>query len=432
MNKLIFPLILVGMLAVGCSEEKGQKGEEPDVPGTETESYKDVEPLEPLSRWESESKDDDDLSGLLNFAYDLNSNFVADYDNLWGATPNHKGNYSFSPLSISVFLSAVSQSVDGHARQEICDTLGISSANAASLNNKLIRYFLGKEEGAEIHIANSVWHVNSFPILDSYKSRMAEFFGAPVNELDLYSEKSVEVLNSWCSDKTHEMIPEVFTKAPEVDFLVANALYFSADWMLPFDEKNTAKETFHGTESETEVDLMHRPSTILKYSKIDGTEYTCLSLCEGVDMDIVLPAAGTDMNEFGKKLGSILAELMLYQETKDLDFYLPRFKESHEAMIIDNLRALGFPDYDMSAVEMTGSISHPLKADGAFVKHKTALDVKEEGVKLAAVTVGGWDGSPGETPEYEKVTMRVDRPFYYVIRDYQTGIVLMIGRVCNL
>lgn len=432
MKKSIFPFILVGMLAVGCSEEKGPKGDEPDVPGTETKLYQDVEPLEPLSRWDSEAGEEAELDALNDFAYRLNSNFVADYDNLWGKAPDHKGNYSFSPLSISVFLSAVSQSVDGQARQDICEMLGIAPEDAASLNNKLIRYLLGKDHGAEVHIANSVWHVSQFPILDSYKSRMAELFGAPVNELDLYSEESKDIINSWCSDKTHGMIPEVFIEAPNVDFLIANTLYFSADWMFPFDEKNTAKETFHGTEGDMKVDMMHRPCTFLSYSKVDGTEYTRLSLSEGVDMDIIMPVAGTDMAEFGKTLDRTLVKLEEAKETKDLDFYLPRFKEERGALIIDNLRALGFPNYDMSTLEMTGSASHPLLADGAFVMHKTALDVKEEGVKLAAVTVGGWFGSPGETPEYEKVTMRVDRPFYYVIRDYQTGIVLMIGRVCNL
>ena len=115
MKKTIFPFILVGMLAVGCSEEKGQQGEEPDVPGTETKLYKDVEPLVPLSYWTSETGEEAELDALNDFAYRLNSNFVADYDNLWGKAPDHKGNYSFTPLSISVFLSAVSQSVDGQA-----------------------------------------------------------------------------------------------------------------------------------------------------------------------------------------------------------------------------------------------------------------------------------------------------------------------------
>lgn len=432
MKKSIFPFILVGLLAVGCSEEKGPKGEEPDVPGTETKLYQDVEPLEPLSRWDSEAGEEADLNALNDFAYRLNSNFVADYDNLWGNAPDHKGNYSFSPLSISVFLSAVSQSVDGQARQDICDMLGIAPKDAASLNNKLIRYLLGKDNGAEVHIANSVWHVSQFPVLDSYKSRMAELFGAPVNELDLYSPESKDIINSWCSDKTHGMIPEVFKNAPCYDFIIANALYFSADWSNPFNEELTDKVIFHGTEGEAETDLMHKPSDHIYYSESDGIQYASLNMLDGFTMDIVMPAEGTDLEEFGKTLGETIVKLKAMKEIKDVDLYLPRFKEDREADIIKNLRSLGYPDYDMPTKEMTGTSDHPLMAAGSLVEHLTSLEVKEEGVKLAAVTVGGYLGASGETPEYEKVTMRVDRPFYYVIRDYQTGIVLMIGRVCNL
>ncbi|MDE6277514.1 MAG: hypothetical protein K2M06_05330 [Muribaculaceae bacterium] len=54
---------------------------------------------------------------------------------------------------------------------------------------------------------------------------------------------------------------------------------------------------------------------------------------------------------------------------------------------------------------------------------------EDKGTRLAAVTTGGL--ASGNITDVEHVSMTVDRPFYYLVRNMTTNAVLLIGRVCN-
>jgi serpin B len=58
-----------------------------------------------------------------------------------------------------------------------------------------------------------------------------------------------------------------------------------------------------------------------------------------------------------------------------------------------------------------------------LAKHKTFIDMNEEGTSAAAVTItGGTYGSP--PPEFI-----VNKPFFFAIRDELTGTILFMGQV---
>jgi serpin B len=60
-----------------------------------------------------------------------------------------------------------------------------------------------------------------------------------------------------------------------------------------------------------------------------------------------------------------------------------------------------------------------------LVKHKTFVEVNEEGTEAAAVT--GVAITRGISDEM--IEMIVDRPFFLVIRDNQTGTILFMGSI---
>ena len=431
MKKILIGAIAFGVMLCSCSESDGSQNE-PNVPGEEeSKAYIDVEPLEALQSWAPTAAEMQGLGALEGFAYNLNEAIIGNYDKLW---PQDKtGNYSVSPVSISVFLSALSQCVDGQAREDLCKMLGLDEADATALNNKLLRYLSSDMESMQVSIANSVWHVEGMPMTEDFKSRMALQFGAPVNILDLYSDESVKVLNGWCGDKTHGMINDIFKEAPAMDFILANALYFSGSWMNTFAVEKTSKWDFSGTAGSSKVDMMHNPGLIAEYANLNGTEYMSMPFGFGYEMSFIVPASGSDMDEFGKSLDSAkIDELIAAGKGVELDFRLPRFKDNHQADIMEILLSLGYPAYDMPTLEMTGLSSYPLRANGSKVLHATALNVNEKGAEMAAVTIGEWDTWPGDVPEFEHVEMTIDRPFYYILRNTNCDAVLMIGRVCNL
>jgi serpin B len=63
-----------------------------------------------------------------------------------------------------------------------------------------------------------------------------------------------------------------------------------------------------------------------------------------------------------------------------------------------------------------------------YVKHKTFVEVNEEGTEAAAVTIVAIEKNSIGPP---KTLFTVDRPFLYVITEKSSGAILFLGTVKN-
>jgi serpin B len=106
---------------------------------------------------------------------------------------------------------------------------------------------------------------------------------------------------------------------------------------------------------------------------------------------------------------------------------LPKFKMQYEDSLNRVLSDMGMqiaftPRADFTKMYRPGGIYI------GFVKHKTFLQVDEEGTEAAAVTAVGMElTSIG--PVRKIKYMRVDRPFLCVIREQQSQTILFIGKI---
>lgn len=115
------------------------------------------------------------------------------------------------------------------------------------------------------------------------------------------------------------------------------------------------------------------------------------------------------------------------------DLMLPRFKVEWAAELNDTLKALGMAEaFDQQRANFS-QIAAPNSGNNLFiseVRHKTWAEVNEEGTVAAAVTSVGMSTTSAQQPR-EKFVMKVDRPFFFAIRDNRTGVVLFMGSVSN-
>ena len=69
------------------------------------------------------------------------------------------------------------------------------------------------------------------------------------------------------------------------------------------------------------------------------------------------------------------------------------------------------------------------------VIHQANIDVDEKGTEAAAATavehVGDRRRLAGSRPSGKMITLRLDHPFLFVLRDVETGAVLFMGRVVD-
>jgi serpin B len=104
---------------------------------------------------------------------------------------------------------------------------------------------------------------------------------------------------------------------------------------------------------------------------------------------------------------------------------MPKFKVEYSVELRDPLAALG-----MKAAFSAQSADFSGIAPGIFisaVRHKTFVEVNEEGTEAAAVT----GAAATLSAVREIVDMTVDRPFLFLIEDKSTEMILFMGVVFN-
>jgi serpin B len=104
---------------------------------------------------------------------------------------------------------------------------------------------------------------------------------------------------------------------------------------------------------------------------------------------------------------------------------LPRFKVEYGVEFKEPLKAMGmraaFGKADFSGMADRGLFI-------SAVRQKAFVEVNEEGTEAAAATVGLTELSGHRDPP-KPFQMIVDRPFLFLIEDYQTKMILFMGVV---
>jgi serpin B len=112
----------------------------------------------------------------------------------------------------------------------------------------------------------------------------------------------------------------------------------------------------------------------------------------------------------------------------EMDLGLPKFTLEYERELKEDLMALGMriPFGETAPADFTRMSPAGDRLEIAFVKHKTFVDVNEEGTEAAAVTNVG----------IREVSLPpcfcVDRPFIFAIRERFSGTVLFVGKILRI
>lgn len=117
--------------------------------------------------------------------------------------------------------------------------------------------------------------------------------------------------------------------------------------------------------------------------------------------------------------------------------FIPFFKIDYELKLLEDLKKLGVIDiFDSKKADLSGIISNKeLFIDDAV--HRSNIEFSNEGIKAAAVTSLGGDGSAGCGFEYyydvpiEVIDLTFDKPYLFLIRDKKTQEVWFVGTVYN-
>lgn len=331
-------------------------------------------------------------------------------------------NIVISPYSAGVALSMLAEGAEGQTKEEFNKALNDCLFKAEDL---------GGNDTVIVNSVNSLWVDDNFSIRNRYLFLLDKDYDALATTLNFSDPSTVQAINNWCSEHTNGKIKDIIDRLGAGDVMVlANALYFNAPWLNPFDSNLTTKADFNGSKGQTKVDMMTRKG-YMNYAEFQGCQLVELPYEGGrYSMFVLLPAEGMDINEAVEYLSEDLYnEAMKALEPKEVLLRMPKAKIETSLLLNETLQSMGIKSAFTSAADFKGiSEMGPLVLDQ--VKQKCYVEISEKGTEAAAVTVAQIRLTSARPSSYVKMT--VDRPYIFLIVDTHNSNVMFAGRVMNL
>jgi serpin B len=361
---------------------------------------------------------------------------------LYARAKTGSGNVVVSPASIAIALSMARAGARGTTAAEMDAVLHDLASDAhagwvASFDQALaartgsFNDANGQSQQVTLRIANAPFAQRDLTLLPAYLDALAARFGAGVQQVDYRSapEAARSAINGWVSNQTEQRIKELLAKGTVTDqtrLVLVNAIYLKAAWLHQFPKDATADAAFHRLDGSTVQAPMMSMGEELPYAAASGWRAVELPYVGGkLALDVIVP---DDLSAFERQLdASLLSSITGSLSIRQVILGLPRFDTESALSLGDALAAMGMPTAFTDRADFTGiTTDEPLAISDVI--HQANIDVDENGTTAAAATAVMIAGSSMPS---EQVTLTVDKPFLFALRDLDTGALLFLGRIVD-
>jgi serpin B len=354
-------------------------------------------------------------------------------------------NVFLSPHSISTALAMTYAGASGETREAMAESLRLTSLGDdvhASFRDLTAALNCRSDASYELRSVNALWGQQGFHFNESFLTSIASNYDGTFRALDFRgaTEASRETINDWVARQTDDRITNLLSRGSiraSTRLVLTNAIYYKAPWRNQFSEAATRNMNFRLANGSTiRVPALNQVDDYAT-AALDGVRVVELPFAtsetgaSAQSMIILMPeTSGPTLAALEEQLSpDRLSQLRDALRWQSVDLTLPKFKFTSEFRLKDALKELGMsiafsPQADFSGIttETDLAISDAI--------HKAYIDVNERGAEAAAATAVVVVESSGAQPE-EPVTVRIDRPFLFLIVDKPTDAVLFLGRVAR-
>ena len=342
-----------------------------------------------------------------------------------------ESNIFISPLSVSMALGMAYNGARDSTERAMRNVLEFGELSRMEINESyrhLYDVLTRLDESVIFEIANSIWYERSFNVKDSFIDINRKYFDAEVSALDFSDPSSVDIINNWVKEKTHNKIERIVDRiSPDEVMFLINAIYFKGIWTYKFDEDATQEDYFYLQDGSRRLCEFMEQTIPCDYFEND--EFQAVSLSYGRElfrMMIILPQPGIELDAI---ISSFTMDdwVTWIEEFKEcsVNVIIPKFKFKYEDRLNDVLTNLGMGIAFTPGADFNG-ISEENRFWISRVLHKTFVQVDEEGTEAAAVTTVGFGiVSP------IGVVFRADHPFLFIIYESYSNTILFIGKLVD-
>ena len=426
------PMIVVLFLCMitACSRTAGNNDHTDDSTVIRSALARDAHPV----------VSDEELAGVVSG----NSKFALKLFPLLDSTPGN--NTFFSPYSITLAFALLAPGAGGTTLSQIEQALSfplqLELRNPAF--NKLDLLLTSETTGAILsdgmqspllNNANAVWGQQGFTILPEYLDTLAENYGAGLHLVDFIraTETSRQTINSWVEGQTNTRIQNLIPQgglSTDTRLVLTNALWFKAQWKSPFTTTSTTLKPFINRDnSSSSIPFMQQTFSV-PYAQTAGCQAVDIPYAgDKLSMLVILPDTGSIDTFIATLTETGLSEMTSNMTTRTIDLSLPKFSFTRASQLNPILKSLGMTDaFDPTRADFSGINGKR----GLFVGdifHQAFIAIDEDGTEAAAATA---ITTVVSSFPVSSLSLSINHPFIFLIRDRQTGLILFMGKVVSL
>jgi serpin B len=340
-----------------------------------------------------------------------------------GAT--QKGNIVISPYSLFSALHLVYEGAHGNTATELSNTLHLGTAPQSDVTRQLQQLETANTSLLELSITNNLWGQKGISVTPKFATyaKEVDFQATPAQVL--------KEINGSVEKATHGKITNLLDSSmitQSTRFVLTNAVYFKGSWERPFDPKNTKEEKFSvSPEQNVNVPMMLQEGSFL-YREMGGTQLIELPYKDAkqkpqISFVVILPAKSENVSTLIQQADSAGFKEQVVR------LHLPKFKVAMGMEMKPILKKMGINDaFEPAKADFSGITGKQDELSISAITHKSLVEVDEKGTEAAAASSVVMSRGVGTQ---QPIIMQVNHPFYFMIRENKTGVILFLGRVVN-
>ena len=430
---LLFTGVMLSSLLIGCRSQNVSN----EKPTQVTEVVKQRDEDKKLTNNKEKDKETADKQKdkePVEMSSDNLTNSIKVTDLAAKSNPNE--NMMFSPISLNYALGMISEGAVGETKSLLDTYLGTKNYGEFAENYlKLIdRYNSGESDYGYttcLEIADALWISDEYKLKSDYENTVKSKYDAVVKNLNFANvSDSVNEINSWVNDKTHEMIKQIVSEDmfdKDSVMCLTNTVYFEAPWSDCWNYAEGYEEDFTNFDGSTDK-LCYMYGSPSAYYENDNATAFGYDYSNGIQFIGILPKSTGDF-----ELSDLdIAGLLETSTTKyDVEAKMPRLTFDSTISLNDILAEMGLASIFTDDAKFTEITDAFLKV--STILQKTRIELDENGTKASAATAIMMDKCGailGDAREVKQVSL--DRPFAFMIYDAFNGETLFIGKVVNV
>ncbi|KAE8586324.1 hypothetical protein XENTR_v10021629 [Xenopus tropicalis] len=346
----------------------------------------------------------------------------------------HDNNIFFSPFSVSLGLSSLLLGTRGNTYDQLLHGLNYNpfkdQENPYLLPEllKTIKEKIAKNEELVLNIGSLSFLHETFSMKDEFVNLTKKYFDMEYELIDFHSSKAKNEINAYVEKLTKGLISNFYDFIdPQTKLLLLDYIFFKGKWQYPFNPALTEVDSFFIDKyNSVTVPMMYKTD---KVASVFDKDLSCtvfkLPYRGNAHMLIIKPEKEGD---FGILEDHLTKELInswqAKMQSRKTDIFFPKFKLDQKYKLKSSLNELGIKELFTGKANLT-DLTEERNLMLTEITQQAMIEVDERGTEAAAV-------AGAEIIAYSlPLTIRVNRPFLFMIFEEAYQSLLFLGRVMD-